>query len=88
MREPRSDLADCSEHPGDGVGDIRLAAAFGPMMRQCLRVELELRAIAERLESQICSFLSLSKVTPSWRTCVRGLGLRCWSALQMAEFDY
>jgi hypothetical protein len=75
------------EHPGDGVGDIRLAAAVrADDGGNAFAMELQLGAIAERLESQNLQLLEFEQSDsfvggPS--NVVRGLGCAGWSALQM-----
>src|SRR5579862_9625742 len=53
MRDPRSVLADCSQHPRDRIRDIGLAATIGPDdCGNAVPVELEFGAITDRLEPE------------------------------------
>jgi len=91
MREPQRLGRLLPEHPGDGVGDIRLAAAVrADDGGNAFAVELELRAIAERLESQDLQFLKFEQSDsfvggpcgPRTRSALAGV--RC----KWREFDY
>jgi len=58
-----------AQHPHDGVGDVRLAAAVGadhggdPVSR-----EMDLRAVAERLEAEHLDLFELEQTTPPGTT--------------------
>ena len=60
---PRRDLGGLlAEHPGDGVGDVGLAAAVGSDDGgDAFAGELDLGAVAERFEAEDLDFLELEQ---------------------------
>src|SRR5271170_3027154 len=79
MRDPRSDLADCSPSTQEMESAmLDLPHPLGPMMA-AMPSPWNFSSVRSQndLNPRICSFLSLSKVTPSWAdNRLRRLGLR------------
>src|ERR1700682_744387 len=78
MREPRSDFADCSPSTHEIASAMfDFPQPLGPMMA-AMPSPWNFSSVRSQndLNPRICSFLSLSKVTPSLDTVVRGLGWR------------
>src|SRR5580704_7781074 len=83
MREPRSDLADCSPSTHEMASAMfDLPQPFGPIMA-AMPSPWNFSSVRSQndLNPRICSFLSLSKVTPSLdrgpRTRLALAGVRC-----------
>src|SRR5450755_969365 len=84
MREPRRDLADCSPSTQEiASAMLDLPQPLGPMMA-AMPSPWNFNSVRSQndLNPRICSFLSLSKVTPWLRPCGRRArfalaGVRC-----------
>jgi hypothetical protein len=65
-----------AQNPGDGVGDIGLAAAVGSDNGgDAFAGELDLGAITEGLEAEYLNLLELEQMRPLWARIGGGLAL-------------